>query len=355
MITANRQMDLVRKVGRHYKDVIVIGNYMSTTNLISFDKKVMTISGVEAVSKGNLTLINAWVIHGTLKKEDGKESQTTVIKLAGDKELVNVLHLNQIVGENWEKAPEKYPNSVFINKSFADFVEKSPENLIGEPLIKYFGGDYASSIIAGVVEDFYFNSLEEKTAPVVLERINDSQQEYYTMLVKLKTTQKNATVKSIKLLWEKTYPNEYFTYKNVYNVFIKRNSKIFEMSRLLQMYSLISILLICFGLFGISFYTVRQRIKEIGIRKINGAKTPQILWLLLKPIFVWMAIGFVIAVPLAWWLMEKWLQQFAYRVDVLALSCLVALVIVAAVSVLTVAWHTWRTARSNPVKSLKSD
>ncbi len=162
-------------------------------------------------------------------------------------------------------------------------------------------------------------------------------------------------VKSLKQAWAQAYPDDFFMYGEVYDTMIGANSKIFEMSRLLKMYSLISVLLTCFGLFGITFYAVRQRTKEIGIRKINGAKTPQLLWLLMKPMFVWMAIGFGVAVPIAWWFIERWLQQFVYRVDVSAGSFLLALLLVAAVTFLTVGWHVWRTARSNPVESLKSE
>ena len=162
-------------------------------------------------------------------------------------------------------------------------------------------------------------------------------------------------VKSLKQAWAQAYPDDFFMYGDVYANMVGVNSKIFEMSRLLNMYSLISILLTCFGLFGIAFYAVRQRTKEIGIRKINGAKTPQLLWLLMKPMFLWLAVGFVVAAPLAWWLMERWLQQFVYRIDVSVSSFLLALLLVAVITFLTVNWHVWRTARSNPVESLKSE
>ncbi|MDO5665123.1 MAG: ABC transporter permease [Bacteroidia bacterium] len=354
-ITANRQVNLTQKIGTHYKNLIVIGNHMNEVNLINFDEKIRLIPGVENVSKGNLTLMNDWIIYGTLKKENGEEFQTTVIRQAGDEELLNVLRLNQIAGENWKTMPEKYPNSVFVNKTFADLVEKSPQSLVGEPLIKYFGADYASSVISGVVDDFYFHSLEEKAVPIIIERINALQQEYYTMLVKFEANKKPKTIQTIKSAWEQNFPHVYFTYTDVYEGFLKRNNNIFEMSRLLRMYSLISILLTCFGLFGITFNAVKQRTKEIGIRKINGAKTPQLLWLLMKPMFVWITIGFVIAVPLVWWLIERWLQQFVYRVDVSVFSFVLAFLAVSAITFLTVGWHVWRTAQSNPVKSLKSE
>ena len=127
------------------------------------------------------------------------------------------------------------------------------------------------------------------------------------------------------------------------------------MSHLLRMYSLISILLIGFGLFGITTYAVQQRTKEIGIRKFNGAKAHQILWLMMKPMFVWIITRFVIGVPLAWFFMDRWLQQFEYRVSISAGSFLLALLLVTAVTIATVAWQVWRTARKNHVESLRTE
>ena len=354
-ITINTQVALTITTGKHYQNLISIGSSQSKANLKNFTKTLTLVPGVVNTSRGNLNITHPWIIYGTLKKEDGTEFQTTILRISGDEGLMKTLQLRQLTGEVWETVPEKYPNSVFINKTFADLIEKSPESIIGQPLIKYFGADYASSIISGVVEDFNYQSLENKDMPLIIERIHPSQEEYYTMLVKLDRRDPLKTISNIRAAWEKIFPDEYFTYTDTYTVFKQRNSKIFEMSRLLKMYSLISILLTCFGLFGITFYAVRQRTKEIGIRKINGAKTPQLLWLLMKPMFVWMAVGFAVAVPLAWWLVERWLQQFVYRVDVSVGSFILALLFVAVITFLTVGWHVWRTARSNPVESLKSE
>jgi len=341
MITANRQMGLVKQAGERYRNLIEIWNTSTETDLRLFKQKVQSVPGVSGISLGNMSLMNVWIMHADMQKENGEKFQTTVFGLSGDEGLFRVLQLHQIAGSEWETLPEKYGSAVFVNQTFANLVEKPVEELIGEPLRKYMNSLDSVSVIAGVVEDFYFNSLEKKAMAVKMIRLDGNDN--------------GLAIKNIRQLWEQTYPDEYFTYTDVYHTFISRNSKVTEMSDLLQMYSLISILLTCFGLFGISFYAVRRRTKEIGIRKINGAKTYQILWLLLKPIFVWIVVGFVIGVPLAWWLMEHWLQQFVYRVNISFVSCLVALVIVTLVLVITVIWHTWRMARANPVKSLRSE
>lgn len=354
-IIANNQVNLVKQSGSRFCNVIEIGSMIHKQDLKLLKPRIESVSGISDISMGNMALLSAWIMHGRLIKENGDEIQTMILRLSGDDGFIRVLQLDQIAGELWETLPEKYPESVFVNASFADIVGKTVPELIGQPLRKYFDTNDSHSVIAGVIDDFYFDSLEEKVMAVVIERQASLTETYTTMQIRLDGKRNDEAIAAIRSAWQRIYPDEYFTYTDMHGIFMKRNHKVFEMSELLRMYSLISILLTCFGLFGISFYAVRQHTKEIGIRKINGAKTYQILWLLLKPVFVWIAIGFAIGVPLAWWLMERWLQQFAYRVDISLLSCLAALAIVTLVSVVTVIWHTWRMARANPVKSLRSE
>ena len=354
-ITVERQVSLVKKHSARYKNLIEIGTVDSNQDLRDLETLIRNIRGVSDLSMGNMSLMNSWIMHGNLKRESGEELQTMILRLEGDERLIRLLGLQQLAGEPWETITDINPFSVFINQSFADRLQLPAKALIGEPLNKYFISADSVSVIAGVVEDFYFSSLEEKVMAVLLERVPPNVETMATMQIQLDGKENRETIAAIKKKWLKAYPNEHFTYTAIEDAFVKRNSKIFEMEALLQMYSLISILLTCFGLFGITFYAVRQRTKEIGIRKINGAQTWQILWLLMKPMFVWMTVGFEIAVPLAWWFIEKWLQQFVYRVDVSAGTIILALLLVACITFLTVGWHLWRISKANPVQSLKTE
>jgi putative ABC transport system permease protein len=354
-LTANRQVSLVKQTGNRYRNLIEISGVMEIQELQKLTSRLKNIPGVSGVSIGNLPVMNSWIMHGTLRKETGEEIETAVLQLSGDEELLDILNLRQLSGDDWRSSFQINPYSVLVNKTFVDILGKRETELTNEPLSKYFDVGDSVSVIAGVVEDFHFNSLEEKTTSFVIGRYAYDPRYTSTLRVRLDGKNDSETFSAIKSAWWQTFPDDGFTYIDTYNEFIKLNIKIFEMSRLLNMYSFISILLTCFGLFGITFYAVRQRTKEIGIRKINGAKTPQLLWLLMKPIFIWMAIAFVVAVPIAWWFIERWLQQFVYRIDVSVSSFLLALLLVAVITFLTVNWHVWRTARSNPVESLKSE
>lgn len=353
-LNVNKQVNLVKKSIERYKNVIEVGGPVSKNSLVPFESRLKSIPGIERFAFSDAGVYNVFVAGYTFQKMNGEEQINNVLLLYGSDGFIDVLQLNQIAGVSWDIANERYPSPVFVNKTFADVIEASPIDLIGNPLRNYIDNEDSLAVVAGVVEDFYTSSMEHKTMPAII-RYKDKTEQLSNIYIRIEKGETENVIKSLKQAWSQDYPNEFFTYGEVYDSFIKANSKIFEMARLFKMYSLISIMLTCFGLFGITFYAVRQRTKEIGIRKINGAKTPQLLWLLIKPMFVWILIGFAVAVPLTWWLIERWLQQFVYRVDVSAFSFALAFLAVSAITFATVGWHVWRTARSNPVKSLKSE
>mgnify|MGYP000762383364 FL=1 len=162
-------------------------------------------------------------------------------------------------------------------------------------------------------------------------------------------------METLQAVWKKVNPSEYFTYMDVYEVFMQRNRRTTDMANLLLMYSIISIFLTCFGLFGMALYATEQRTKEIGIRKVNGASTRSIMFLLIRQFVKWIAVAFVIATPLTWLLLNRWLESFANRVSISPLYFLMGGGIVLAITLLTVGWHSYRAASSNPVKSLRSE
>lgn len=314
---------------------------------------ITSVSGVTGVSTSDVSLLNSWIMHADMKKEDGAEFQSAILQLSGDTGLIRVLKIEQIAGDPWINIHDKYSNAVFVNKAFVDLVAKSSQDILGEPLKKYVDSGDTLSVIAGVVSDFYINSLEEKILPVVITQSKTQGNGTASMQIRLDGSDNNKTIHDINLLWRQYLPDEYFSYTEMYETFIKRNGKIIEMTTMLRMYSIISVILICFGLFGISYYSVRQRTKEIAIRKINGAKTYQVVGLLVKPVFLWIAISSVVAVPLACVVSERWLQEFAYRIDISLYSCLGSLLLVSVVSLASVSAITWKSALSNPVDSLR--
>ena len=212
-----------------------------------------------------------------------------------------------------------------------------------------------TSIICGITENMYINSMEEDAFPTVFYLDNKKAEKAQFLYIRLDNSHKKQGLADIKAAWDKVNPGEYFTYEDVYAGFMQRNSKATDMANLLLMYAIISIFLTCFGLFGMALYATEQRTKEIGIRKVNGASTGSIMLLLLKQFAGWIAIAFVIAVPFTWLLLNRWLEGFANRVSVEPIHFLLGGLIVLTITLLTVGWHSYRAASGNPVKSLRSE
>lgn len=351
MFTANSQLQLLERGGDRYRNVVELNG--DKNRLIALKSAITSVSGVTGVSTSDISLLNSWIMHADMKKEDGAEFQSAILQLSGDTGLIRVLKIEQIAGDPWINIHDKYSNAVFVNKAFVNLVAKSTQDILGEPLMKYVDSGDTLSVIAGVVSDFYINSLEEKILPVVITQSITQGNGTASMQIRLDGSDNNKAIHDINLLWRQYLPDEYFSYTEMYETFIKRNGKIIEMTAMLRMYSIISVILICFGLFGISYYSVRQRTKEIAIRKINGAKTYQVVGLLVKPIFLWIAISSIVAIPLACVVSERWLQEFAYRTDISVYSCLGSLLLVSVVSLASVSAITWKSALSNPVDSLR--
>lgn len=209
-------------------------------------------------------------------------------------------------------------------------------------------------IVAGIVEDIFANSLEEDVFPSIIYIVQDDDKRYAFTEIKLGKGRLQ-TIASIKKVWEKMNPGKYFTYQDVYKEFMQRNSRTTELAELMIMYSLISIFLTCFGLFGMALYATEQRTKEIGIRKVNGSSTLGIMFLLNKQFVGWIGIAFVIAVPVSWLFLNQWLEHFAYHTDISVFHFLLGGLSVLFITLLTVSWHTYKAASGNPVKVLRSE
>lgn len=205
--------------------------------------------------------------------------------------------------------------------------------------------------VKGVVKDFHFASLHTEIEPLVLFPAS------WTNIALIKTDGKNiaATIAAIEKKWKVLAPHRPFSYRFMdedYQLMYeaeKRTGKIFNV------FSVLAIVLACLGLFGLSAYSARQRIKEIGVRKVLGASVTQISVLLSSGFVSLVAIALLIASPLAWFTMNKWLEQFSYRVDIKWWVFAVAGSLSVLIALITISFQFIKAAAANPVKSLRTE
>lgn len=357
--TVNSQLNLIKQGCERFHNRIEIGSWMSKSDyVLPFSKELATLKNINNVCISSGSMLSNWIKQIIIKNEDGSEAYYNEALYAGNSNFLQTMDIELLKGIKPEEAIKKYPRPVFINEKFVELLVPSGEDPVGQSLKKYDTlSDKDSSVvrnIAGVVKDFHTNSLEKEIMPCIIT-IEENNPNYAYLYIHTGNENKQETLAQIQTLWEKYNPGQYFTYQDMEQLFMKRNQKTVELTNLLFMYSLISILLTCSGLFGMALYATEQRTKEIGIRKINGATTWQIMLLLNRQFFIYTGIAFVIACPISWYLLNYWLESFIYRTNVTLGNCLLSGGIVLGITLLTVSWHSYKAASGNPVTSLNKE
>ncbi|MBB3055672.1 ABC transporter permease [Mucilaginibacter gotjawali] len=235
-----------------------------------------------------------------------------------------------------------------INESAAKELGWTPERAIGQ---KMFLDASRPGYVKAVVKDFNFESLHNPIKPLVLFPENRSRQ----LLIKISGDHIRQTISFLGSKWKTLVPDRPFEFHFLDEDFNKLYNSEMRLGAVLNIFSGVAIALACLGLFGLSAYAAKQRVKEIGIRKVLGAGVNNIAATLSADFVKLVFASVVVSTPLAWWLMNKWLQDFAYRITINAWVFILAGVIVILIAVLTVSIQTIKAAMANPVKSLRSE
>jgi putative ABC transport system permease protein len=204
-----------------------------------------------------------------------------------------------------------------------------------------------------VVKDFYFQSLHKKIEPMVFYCNNEG---FGTANIKLVSANSDVmikTIKSIEKAWESVCNEVPFDFQFLDQTLNSHYHDEQKYKRIFSLFSIIAVFVACMGLFGLVSFTVDQRTKEIGIRKVNGANTFMIIGILLGEYLWLILIAFALATPLAWYYMLKWLNSFAYRIYIGWWIFLIVGFLVTLIAILTVSYQSWKVARHNPVDSLR--
>jgi len=204
--------------------------------------------------------------------------------------------------------------------------------------------------IIGIIKDFHYRGLNYPQSPLLLFYTPD-----YLNYINVKISENNrlGALERIKSVWEEICPAFAFEYNflnETYNLQYKPEKR-FE--NLLFSFALLAVFIASIGLFGLSIHSTERRTKEIGIRKINGAEVTEVIVMLNKDFTKWVTLAIVLAIPIAWYFMDKWLNNFAYKTELSWWIFAFAGIIALGIALLTVSWQSWRAATRNPVEALR--
>ena len=204
--------------------------------------------------------------------------------------------------------------------------------------------------IIGVIKDFNFTSLHSQISPLI---IYCDPNEIKQLLVRIKPGDVSQTIKSLETEWNKIAPEFPFDYSFLDEQINKQYKSDIRVGNVINTFSLLALFIACLGMFGLASFTAEQRTKEVGIRKILGASVDSIVFTLIGDFLKWIVLANVIAWPIAWYVINKWLQNFAYRIDISWWMFLLSGGVALLIAILTVSFQAIKAATANPVKSLR--
>ncbi len=260
-----------------------------------------------------------------------------------DANFAKTFDLTMKEGRFFDAALETDKNAAIINEAAAAKYKKA-----GSPIGKRLIADGDFEII-GIVKDFNFRSLHHTVEPLVITYSKNQGNVY------LKISMENSAkvIGIVQKLWKEFNINQKFDYTFLDDVLARNYAKDQQAKKLLILLSLISIIIACVGLYAVSFFTIIRKTKEFGVRKVNGATISEIIKMLNIDFIKCVLLSFIIATPIAYYVMHKWLENFAYKTTLSLWIFTLAGVLALVIALLTISWQSWRAATKNPVEALR--
>jgi putative ABC transport system permease protein len=351
----------INRTAYSYTPMSMIKKEGASQKLIAFMEEVSRIPGVISTSVSSSVPGNEITFHSNTIYPSGQpeKSGDNFSILTIDHHFQDVFQPKILAGQMFTNEDKSGGTQVVLNREACKTLGfNSPEEAIGK-FVQVKVNDYltipeASFLVYGVIEDFHQESPRKRIEPMLL--IKDYQWKYEVGFIALRFNASSGEQKmlgEVKKKWEKFYPGDPFAFRftrETYQLQLKTDEQLAVLS---MIYTCLSIVLAALGLYGLAANSVRKRFKEIGIRKINGAKAYDIMSLLSRDFLKWIAVSFLIASPIAWYAMHKWLNNFAYKTGLSWWLFLTVGLLAIGIALLTVNRQTRIAAAMNPVEALR--
>ena len=350
-IVIYRQMNymLDKKVGFDKDQVLLIQGTNSLKNQAeTFKNEMLALSDVQSVSYADYLPIqgskrngNGFWKEGEVKTEEAVGGQLWRV----DYDYVKTMGMKIVEGRDFSVKVASDANAVLINQKMAKRLFQG--SAVGK---KITNGNEPQTII-GIVEDFHFETMKEEIAPLCMAIGYNSN----IASVRVTGSDMSNLIKSIETTWKKFLPHQPIRYTFLDDRFELMYKDVQRMGRILITFSALAIIVACLGLFALSAFMVEQRGKEISIRLVLGASVKSIFQLLTQNFVKLILVSFVIAAPIAWYLMDKWLQDYQYKTDLTWEVFVIAGGLSVAIALLTISYQAIRAALVSPVNNLRTE
>ncbi|SHO62494.1 ABC transporter permease [Algoriphagus zhangzhouensis] len=351
-----RQISFIqtKNLGFQRENVLVVDRFGQLENPETFRKEVLKIPGV--LNAGGSSAMPGNSFFGVQFTPEGKSEVLTGKGFVADDFFLNAMGIKMTEGRMFG---EEFNDSTSVILNHAAAQAFGLEDPIGKKI--YSGANVNGEqvnipyTVVGLAEDFHFESLHLPITPLAIFSTESAVGFQNFLALNISGDYPQQTIADVEKLWDSFGQNQPFSFSFLENNLQKQYVEEQVSSKILASFSVLAILIACIGLFGLAAYTAYKKTKEIGVRKVLGASTSGLVWMLTTNFSKLVLVAFVIAVPISYWAMDEWLQTFAYQTELNPLIFLLAGVLVMIIALLTVSYQAFSAARSNPVKSLKSE
>ncbi|MBS1666256.1 MAG: ABC transporter permease [Bacteroidetes bacterium] len=354
-IVVSQQMKFIqnKKLGYDKEQLLVIPNsYLLGSNEKVFKDELLKDPRVVNATVSAYRPAGPTNSNNSMLYPDGDENKLIrTLRYDVDEQYIPTLGMSMVAGRNFSKDMSTDSSGVIINETAANTFGWG-DKAIGHTLtwMNDNSGGKLSLHVIGVVKDFNFKSLHEAITPLIMVLQPES-----GLIVKIKTADVAGLLSSMKQAWASYKTEEPFTYAFMDDLYNNTYLAEQKSGTILNIFAALTIFVACLGLFGLATYTAEQRTKEIGIRKVLGASVSQVTGMLSKDFLKLILIACVLAFPVAWWAMNNWLKDFAYRIHISVWVFVLATVAVIVVALVTISYQAIKAALANPVKSLRTE
>jgi putative ABC transport system permease protein len=356
-IVIYRQLNYIhnKDLGFNREQVLIINNIgVLDAKAPVFKDELSRLTGVKDVTISGYLPVNGWRSNDAFFTSPALD-QKTAISMQNwdvDERYLSTLDIKLLQGRNFSKEFLSDSGAVIINEAALKFM--GSKDLIGKKLyeiddvktkkLKEFN-------IIGVVKNFNFSSLREVISPLAL-KLHPS---YGSIALRIQGENIPGLVEQVRSKWKTMAPGQPFDFAFMDEEFNNLYGTEQRMGKLFVSFAVLAIVIACLGLFGLVTYAAEQRTREIGVRKVLGANTANIVTMISKDFLKLVLLAALLAFPLSWWAMNRWLQDFAYRINISWWVFLIAGMMALLIAVVTVSYQALKAAWQNPVTSLRSE
>lgn len=286
-------------------------------------------------------------------RDDGPLRQLTGTRLIVDPDYLTLYKIPLVAGKNFSGDKSANGREYILNEAMAKELLKDKRGASMASLIgKHFGFDSAG-VIVGIARDFNFNSLHYKIETLFL--FSQTDWGWSTLSMRVNGNKAQEAIALLQSVWQRNFPGHPFEYQFLDDHFSEVYGADAQVSKVVGVLAALAIFISCLGLFGLASYSAERRIKEVGIRKVLGASVRQIVAMLSSDFLKYVLIAALIALPLAWYSVHRWLDDYAYRIDISWWVFVMAVMAALLIAFITVSFQAIRAAIANPVKSLRTE